>query len=112
MHDLDENPHSLRRCSKQAAKKQSEEEPKKIASKMRGICTVTHLWIGLWRGIEGNQKWEESTLVWKGEPKKIPRILRGICAVTSLRIGIWRGMKGDQPWEESILVRMSENHPL
>jgi hypothetical protein len=61
LHNLDENPHSLRRYSKQAAKKQSKgEEPKKIACKMLGICTVTHLWIGIWRGMERNQKWEES----------------------------------------------------
>ena len=58
MHNLDENPHSLRRYSKQAAKKQSKgEEPKKIACKMHGICTVTHLWIGIWRGMERNQLW-------------------------------------------------------
>ncbi len=63
MHDLDENPHSLRRCGKQAAKKESKREPKKIARKMHGICTVTHLRIGLWRGMEGNQNWKESTLV-------------------------------------------------
>ena len=63
MHDLDENPHSLGRCSKQAAKMQSKEEPKKIACKMHGICTVTRLRIGIWRGMEGNQQWEETTLV-------------------------------------------------
>jgi hypothetical protein len=63
LHDLDENPHSLRRCSKQAVKMQSKEEPKKIACILLAICTVTHLWIGLWRGMEGNQKWEESILV-------------------------------------------------
>ena len=63
MHDLDENPHSLRRCSKQAAKMQSKGEPKKIPRILRGICTVTRLRIAIWRGMEGNQKWEESTLV-------------------------------------------------
>ena len=58
MHDLDENPHSLRRYSKQAAKKQSKgEEPKKIARILRGICAVTHLWIGIWRGMERYQLW-------------------------------------------------------
>ncbi len=75
---------------------QSKEEPKKIASKMHAICTVTHLWIGLWRGMEGNQKWEESTLVWKGEPKKIASKMHAICTVTHLRIGLWRGMEGNQ----------------
>ena len=63
MHDLDENPHSLRRYGKQAAKEQSKGEPKKIPRILRGICTVTRLRIGIWRGMEGNQKWEESTLV-------------------------------------------------
>ncbi len=60
MHDLDENPHSLRICGKQAAKMQSKEqwkgEPKKMSCKMHGICTVTRLRIGIWRGMEGNQK--------------------------------------------------------
>ena len=63
MRDLDETPHALRRCSKQAAKKQSKGEPKKIPRKYRAFCAVTRLRIGLWRGMEGNQKWEESTLV-------------------------------------------------
>ncbi len=67
MHDLDETPHSLSRYGKQAAKKQSKEqskgEPKKMSRKMRGICAVTRLRIGIWRGMEGNQKWEESILV-------------------------------------------------
>ena len=40
-----------------------ERGPKKIASKMHAICTVTRLRIGLWRVMEGNQKWEESILV-------------------------------------------------
>jgi len=47
LHDLDENPHSLRRCDKQAAKMQSKGEPKKMSRKMRGICTVTRLRIGI-----------------------------------------------------------------
>ena len=63
MHDLDKNPHALSRCGKQASKKQSKEEPKKMSRKMRGICAVTRLRISLWRGMEGNQKWEESILV-------------------------------------------------
>jgi len=67
LHDLDETPHSLRRCGKQAAKMQSKEqwkgEPKKMSRKMRGICAVTRLRIGIWRGMEGNQKWEESLLI-------------------------------------------------
>ncbi len=63
MHDLDENPHSLRRGDKQAAKEQSKGEPKKMSRKMRAICAVTRLRIGIWRGMEGNQQWEESTLV-------------------------------------------------
>jgi hypothetical protein len=98
LHDLDANPHSLGRCSKQAAKMQSKGKPKKMSRKMRGICAVTRLRIGLWRGMEGNQKWEESTLVWKGKPKKMSRKMRGICAVTHLRIGLWRGMEGNQNW--------------
>ena len=63
MHDLDKNPHSLRRCGKQAAKMQSKEQSKKMSRKMRGICAVTRLRIGIWRGMEGNQQWEESILV-------------------------------------------------
>ncbi len=33
------------------------EKPKKIARILRGICTVTHLWIGIWRGMERYQLW-------------------------------------------------------
>ncbi len=63
MHDLDETPHALRRGGKQAAKMQSKGEPKKIPCILHGICTVTRLRIGIWSGMEGNQKCEESTLV-------------------------------------------------
>jgi len=35
---------------------QSKGEPKKIPRKMRGICTVTRLRIGIWSGMEGNQQ--------------------------------------------------------
>ncbi len=34
-----------------------------MSCKMRGICTVTRLRIGIWRGMKGNRQWEESILI-------------------------------------------------
>ncbi len=65
MHDLDENPHALRRGGKQAAKEQSKGEPKKIPCILHGICTVTRLRIGIWRGMvrstSSRRKWEDTS---------------------------------------------------